>query len=79
MLIEPSRTIPEIMSKLVAEDFQNDVTRACFNKIAYLYNENRPIDTVTVISNLPSEYRTVVVQMVEALPGISNFRNYIFT
>ena len=65
------------MSKLVAEDFQNDVTRACFNKIAYLYNENRPIDTVTVISNLPSEYRTVVVQMVEALPGISNFRNYI--
>ena len=77
MLIEPSRTIPEIMSKLVAEDFQNDVTRACFNKIAYLYNENRPIDTVTVISNLPSEYRTVVVQMVEALPGISNFRNYI--
>lgn len=77
MLIEPEKTVPEIMSKLTAGDFQNEVTRTCFNKISHLFKTNQPIDTITVISNLPTEYRTLVVGMVEVLPGVSSFKKYI--
>ena len=77
MLIEPEKTVPEIMSKLTSGDFQSEVTKTCFNKISYLFKTNQPIDTITVISNLPTEYRTLVVGMVEALPGVSSFKKYI--
>lgn len=77
MLLEPERTVPEIMSKLTAGDFQNEITRTCFNKIFYLFRSNQPIDTITVISNLPSEYKPVIVKIVEALPTTTNFKKYI--
>lgn len=77
MLIEPSKTVPEIMSKLTPEDFQNELTKNCFNRISHLFKTSQPIDTITVIANLSAENKTAIVGMVESLPSVSNFKKYI--
>lgn len=67
MLIKPS-IVPDVMSKLVSENFYTDICKACFNRCYELYRADRPIDTVSVLSGLPQEYKPVVVKMAESLP-----------
>lgn len=67
MLIKPS-IVPDVMSKLVSENFYTDICKACFNRCYELYRADKPIDTVSVLSGLPKEYKPVVVKMIESLP-----------
>lgn len=75
MLINPA-IIPDVMSKLVSENFYTDICKACFNRCYELYRTDKPIDTVSVLSALPQEYKPAVVKMVESLPSASVYRFY---
>lgn len=75
-LLNP-KDVPEILSKLTPEHFFNDLTKSCFNQILSLYNNDKPIDTIAVLSGIPSEYKPTVIKMLEALPTTANFKFYV--
>lgn len=76
-MIISSKTIPETLSKLVSEDFQNELARACFNQISALYHAEKPVDVISVLDGLPKEYKTSVVALVDALPSSLNYKTYV--
>lgn len=77
MVAEPGEVLPVAMGSLSEDDFLIPEYRNIFAACAGLYNANRPIDTLTVLSALEPAYKPVVAEAVAAAPTIAHYREYI--
>lgn len=77
MVAEPGEVLPVAMGMLSEDDFLIPEYRNIFAACAGLYNANRPIDTLTVLSALEPAYKPIVAEAVAAAPTISHYRDYI--
>lgn len=77
MLMKPQEVLPEVTARLKAEDFVLGELRSIFTACKELYQENTPVDVVTVMGKLSSSYKPLLVEACAAAPTISNFKTYV--
>jgi replicative DNA helicase len=72
------------MAEIKAEDFYSEANRIIFEAMYNIYNENRPIDFVTLTSELEKSGNlnlcggiTYITAVTQAVPSSANFRHYV--
>lgn len=60
------------------EEFSHPALSDIFRTCKRLYQERKPIDSVTVIGAMDDKYRNVILSACAAVPTIANYEAYIF-
>ena len=76
ILLDGERAMPEAL-RLSPEDFKVPEYQHVFRACRKLYNEERPIDLITVLEQLGSGYKPLLVQAAEATPSIKTVGSYV--
>ncbi|MCI1966324.1 MAG: hypothetical protein LKJ17_09390 [Oscillospiraceae bacterium] len=76
ILMDSAKVMPIVASVLSSDDFQVPKFRMIYATCENLFRDNRPIDAVTVLPQLGSEYRQIVMEAATAAPTISNCQEY---
>jgi replicative DNA helicase len=74
-LIEP-KVFPRILSALQEDDFSGPC-RSVFNAMAEIFNSGFPMDVVSVANKLGSEYRQLLMELMQITPTAANVDQYI--
>lgn len=75
MLIDPE-CVPSVLMATEAGDFE-DFNQAAWNVIRRLNAENRPVDAVTVLDAMGSEYRERIWRVMKTTPTSANVTEYV--
>lgn len=75
MLID-NRVTGTVMHRTKAEDYTREY-KTIFQVCQQLFQENRPIDPVTVASRLDASYRKIILDIMEMTPTAANVELYI--
>lgn len=79
MLIDPKKAMPIVIHSLTASDFEFQANQNLFDICCKLYNQNKPIDAVTVLSEYGDtpQAKEFIVSLVECTPTASNVDQYV--
>ena len=75
ILLDGERAMPEAL-RLSPEDFKVPEYQHVFRACRKLYNEEKPIDLITVLEQVGSGYKPLLVQAAEATPSIKTVGSY---
>lgn len=75
VLIEPSLA-PKVIHQTRAADFSGSC-QTVYNAMRKLFQENKPVDIVSVAAALGDSYRQFLVQLMEVTPSAANLDYYI--
>lgn len=67
-------------ARVLSETEESDYSGACktvFNAMRELFSQGKPVDPVSVVSNLGTDYRSFVMQLMEICPTAANVEYYI--
>lgn len=74
-LIEP-KCISEIMFQMTESDFIPSY-RPLFNTMVDLYSSGKPVDPVVVVEIIGSEYKNLILDLMEITPTAANVKRYV--
>ncbi|BAK99942.1 replicative DNA helicase [Oscillibacter valericigenes Sjm18-20] len=76
MLIDPD-TVGPVLSKVQASDFTIKQYRTIFQTIQALFRAGKPVDGITVSENAGSQFRDILVQLINCTPTAANVDEYV--
>ncbi len=76
-MLDPTKVMPLVLIDVRSEHFAIEEHRTVFDACKKLYNENKSIDAVSVLSVVGSEYKGIVVQAAESVPSLKNIKAYL--
>lgn len=77
ILLAPEQALPLAVRDLTGEEFTVQSFRDIFDTCRTLFRENRPVDAVTVLAQLGSQYQEAVITAAEQVPSVSHISEYI--
>lgn len=77
LLLSPEETAPEIFQQAKREHFGDPECRHIFDAARELWEENTPLDPVTVCARAGDQYKQKIADMMRMTPTAQNFRSYL--
>ena len=77
ILMEPKTAMPLAALKLTEEDFKTGELRTLYGACLKLFKEQKPVDSVTVVSIVGDEYKPTIMLAAETAPHTSHVSAYI--
>lgn len=77
VLVQPDRIMPECVSLLDEDDFITAECRNIYSACLDFFTwGNHPIDAVTLLARLGSDYKPLLAQAISGVPSVANWRQY---
>lgn len=76
ILIDPDKIMPEVEELLDEDDFSVGEYRTLYRTCSGYFVDGKPIDIVTLLAQHGDEYKPIIVQCVESMPSIANWKSY---
>ena len=77
LLADWRKTAPDIMGRLLAQDFAIAEYRTCFEAARDLYFANKPVDIVVLAGKLGGDYKPLLAGCLDAIPALSAYGEYV--
>lgn len=77
IILDAPKALPIAEKELSDSDFSVPEFRTIYEKIEKLHAEKKPIDSVTLINELGSEYRETVMVAASCIPSLAHFFAYV--
>lgn len=76
ILIDPDKIMPEAEELLDEDDFSVGEYRTLYRTCSGYFVDGKPIDIVTLLYQHGEEYKPIIVQCIESMPSVANWKAY---
>ena len=76
ILVDADRVMPECEEMLSDEDFLISEYRTLYRTMSGYFVDGKPIDAVTLIAQHGNAYRETLVEAIQSMPSIRNWKSY---
>lgn len=76
ILVDPDRVMPEAEEALSPDDFLIGEYRTLFRTCSGYFVDGKDIDVVTLLAQHGDEYRDVLLEAIQSVPSIANWKSY---
>lgn len=77
IMMDSKNVMPLAALRLEPDDFKTSEFRTIYSACLDLFKEQRPVDSITVISNIGEEYKKTVLEAAQLVPSIRHVSEYI--